>query len=270
MFNEKVAGLATLTIGIFSFTSAADAAFVYLFSSGNATNDALLSTAITNAGHTPTTGVQWANFDGTQSLVGFDAVVFANNYNWDMATTMPEAGQQALLNFVNDGGGMLTTEWFVWNTLGSSRFNTLRALSPVQPTGSFNSAASTTYTVATPNAILNAGLPNSLTFPLTSISGTETVFRPKASATTYYSSSNGGGVANSGGVIGWNYGNGRVLSFSSLLGNSSMEDSNYSLLVSNSIDWIVTETSDPVIPEPTTIISSIVVGFGLIWRKAKV
>ena len=50
------------------------------------------------------------SFDGTNpSLANFDAVIHLNGTTY--SGTMVESGQQALVDFVNDGGGYLHTEW---------------------------------------------------------------------------------------------------------------------------------------------------------------
>ena len=258
--------LCVILVGVsFSQTYASD---VYVMHSGNDINMSLISNALTDAGHSVTPGLSWYEQDGSQSLSDYDAVVFLNSYTWRNAS-MPIAGQQEILNYVSGGGGMVTGEWFVWNLGSRDAFSTLATLSPVIPASydDYNSGETTTYTQVTPDLIINNGLPASLSFTLADIEGgAETVFRPKSEATVFYSSSNGGGVADSGGLVGWDYGLGRVISFSTVIGDSEMIDENYRKLFVNSVEWSVA-------PEPVSstlfLLGSAVLGlFGYKRKRA--
>ena len=221
---------------ILSGFSSAFAFNIYVMDSGNTANTNTIEDVLTNAGHTVTIGLPWHQQDGAQGLSSYDAVVFLNNFNWNSGS-MSAAGQTEILDYVSGGGGIVTSEWFIWSLGAGSRFSMLNPLAPVEPATAFNGATSTTYTQMTPNPIVNKGLPGSFSFNLGSISGTETVFTPRKGALTFYSSSNGGGVPGSGGLVGWNFGSGRVISFSTLVGNTELADDNYSQLFVNSVEW---------------------------------
>ena len=225
---------------ILSGFSSAFASNIYVMDSENTANTDTIEDVLTNAGHTVTIGLPWHQQDGAQGLSSFDAVVFLNNFNWGRGP-MSAAGQTEILNYVSGGGGIVTSEWFIWK-LGSGgtagSFPMLNPLAPVEPTTAFNGVTSTTYTQMTPNPIVNKGLPGSFSFNLGSIGGTETVFTLRKGALIFYSSSNGGGVPGSGGLVGWNFGSGRVISFSTLVGNTELADANYSQLFVNSVEWV--------------------------------
>jgi hypothetical protein len=148
---------------------------------------------------------------------------------------MSDAGQREISDFVENGGGMVTGEWFIWSV--NSRFASLSPLAPVEITNQFNTASNTTYTQVTPDPIINRNLPASITFNLSNINGSESVFSPREGATNFYSSSNGGGISGSGGVVGWKYGEGKVVSFSTTIGNTEMADVNYAQLFKNAVQW---------------------------------
>jgi hypothetical protein len=180
------------------------------------------------------TGPPFTQFDGTVDLSGYDAVLLLVNVNWQSGD-MPASGQQALVNFVSAGGGLVTGEWTVWLSHDNNNFNILADAIPVLPTTLGGWAERISYKVQTPDAILNAGLPSKFGFAADNIAGTETFFQPRAGATVFYISR---GSAYGDGVIGWDYGNGSVLSFSTLIGTKELSNADYSRLLSNAIDWV--------------------------------
>jgi len=74
-------------------------------------------------------------------------------------------------------------------------------------------------------------------------------------------------VADAPGLVGWGYGNGRVISFSTLIGEVELTDANYAKLFQNSVNW-VTATPVPV-PGAFWLFASAMIGFGyrLLGRK---
>lgn len=249
----KKAGMAVggLVLVALLRSGTAQAADVYITNSGNAAADNALVTMLQGFGHTVTLGVSYLAFDGTQSLAGHGVVYLQSNYNWSSGTLdMPIAGQTALVNFINSGGGLVTNEWTIWKTVSHNAFATLSTAFPVVPTAAFNGGGTTTYTQATPESMINAGLPAAFAVPLTTISGTETFFtslRPGAS--TYYNSSNSGAA----GLVGGTFGAGRVLQFSTVNGQGQVADPNFSRLLSNTLGFAATGSGTALAPEPDTL-----------------
>jgi hypothetical protein len=77
----------------------------------------------------------------------------------------------------------------------------------------------------------------SFTVDLGSYLGRESCFEAKDSATVFYTSSNGGGRANAPGLVGWEYEAGHVVSFSTLIGVTELDNMNYSRLFVNTVNW---------------------------------
>lgn len=235
---------------------------VLLTSSGNATQDAALVSLLESYGHSVALGPQYSSFTGG-GLAGADTVLLQTNYNWT-AGDMPTNGQTALLDYVGNGGGLITTEWFVWKAAANNHFNQLMEAIPVAPNTTFRSAVSVSYSQVTPDPILNSGLANNFSFNPGSISGSETFLTALPEATVFYESDYSFGGDLGAGLVGWTYGSGRVLTFSTLLAGVSLDDSNYGRLIHNSVVW----TS---VPEPSAFMLAVISTFSLVvprWRRA--
>lgn len=248
---------AALLLGL---SGQAMAAKVYVTDSGNLINVTTINSMLTTAGHTVTNGVFWKLMDGTQGLSSYDAVILLPSYNWS-GGTMSVAGQNNLLNFVGNGGGLITSEWFVWALGTGSYYPNLAPLSPVNPTTGYRYTSPITYTQGSPDPTLNNGVNSPFTFTADSVGGTETFLTAKTGATVFYSSDYGGG-----GLVGWDMpGNGgRVLSFSTLIGNSELSDPNYQQLFVNSVDWVTTPVP---IPGAFLLFGSGILGLATLRKK---
>ncbi len=223
--------------------SGANAADVYVFSTGNAGVDAAYAAALTGQGHTPTIGVQWNAFDGSVNLAAYDAVFMNHSANWGSSNQQVSvAGQQQLVNFVNNGGGLITTEWIIYNngTSGGVVYATLMPILPATYANTWNSIAQTTFSQVTPDPIINAGLPASFLVDNDNFSGRETGLRARAGATVFYQSSNlSSGTFVNAGLSGWQVGNGRVISISNMPGLTSLNNDNYERLIGNAVNWVI-------------------------------
>lgn len=220
-------------------------------------------------GHTVTLGPHYDAFDGSIDLSGYDAIVLsAAFYN---APDMPDAGQQSIVDFVANGGGLITGEWLTWR-IGPTNSGSFRIIDPILPAftygqyiGGSGSEISVNYQQVTPDPVLNAGLPTAMPFIVNS-AGSEVIVA-RAGSTVFYSGDSispyylfeGGGmvpyyeVFPSAGLVGWNYGLGRVLTFSTTLSQPIGPDytDNYSRLLANSIDWV--SSSPAEVPEPNSL-----------------
>ncbi|MBL8851345.1 MAG: PEP-CTERM sorting domain-containing protein [Planctomycetaceae bacterium] len=213
-------------------------------------------------GHSVTIGPNYDVFDGTFDLSGYDVIVLsAVVYNLPY---MPDAGQQAIVDFVTNGGGLITGEWTTWR---GGTFATLAPLFPTTTDGSYIGGAgmevSVRYSQVTADPVINAGLPSSMDFVVNS-AGSEIIV-PKPGATVFYSGDSISpyyiwylGVPTpfyevfpSAGLVGWDYGLGRVMNFSTTLQQPVGPDytDNYSRLVANAIDWAGAGSTHQV-PEP--------------------
>jgi hypothetical protein len=224
--------LCTLTLFLSAGLGQANAAMVLLLSTDNADEDAAIQTTLQALGHQVDVGAPYYVFDGT-GVLNYDVVLLVPNYNYSSGD-MPAAGQMALKDFVNSGHGLVTTEWTMWLQAAYLRLGILAEAIPVVATTAYRSPASITYTSVTADDILNAGLDPFFTFMADSIAGGETGFVAKDGATMFYGSDYSDGA---GGVIGWSFGAGRVISFSTVCGQMELGDGNYSQLLRNAITW---------------------------------
>ncbi len=222
----------------------ANALDVYVLGTSNPDADEALSVAITSGGHTATTGSTWDQFDGSQSLDAYDVVVFAPSYNWN-APDMPPAGQQAIVDFVDAGGGLVTGEWLYYN-LANGDIQAIQHIAPAIYAG-YAYSPTLTYERATPNATLDDSVPASLSFATDDVAGTHSRLTPKQGAVGFYRHTATGDY----GLIGWNRGamGGRVASFSTVIGLVELSDANYAALFVNAVEWAASG-AEPLVPSP--------------------
>lgn len=223
------------SLAIVSTASAASGLNVYVISTNNPITDEAIFASLSSAGYHPFLGVTVDAFDGSQSLNDFDAVVLVY-HEW--TKNLPPGGQTALVDFVSNGGGLVTGEWTIWAAcVGDVVF-----LEPILPaTGDsfcsyYNTPPDTTnYEQVTADVILNHGVDSSFNITLGDVDGTEQVLLPKPGATVFYNSSQTGYA----GVVGWNYGAGRAISYSTLISDVELGNTDYNQLFINSILWTV-------------------------------
>ena len=102
---------------------------VLLLSTGVTAEDNAVVNLLTADGHTVSVGPQYQSYTGGD-LSGYSAVILLPN-NTTIGGNIPTAGQTALVNYVNGGGGLVTGEWTVWGTAGDHFNQTLEAVIPV-------------------------------------------------------------------------------------------------------------------------------------------
>jgi Trehalose utilisation len=230
----------TALVSCSSSLSYADA--VLLIGSGDSSNNATIASVLAAQGDTVTIAPTFNNFTGG-NLSAYKDVLLVPNGNSFLMGDMPVSGQQALVNYVNAGGGLITSEYLMEKTEAQHDFQTLNAAIPVVASSINTSNSPITFSKLTSDPVMNANLPNSFTFQATSTSGspTEQYYVPKAGATAFFTTnqwtSSFGLEGTAYGVIGWNYGQGRVISFSTALDSTSLANTNFAQLVDNAVNW---------------------------------
>lgn len=218
------------------------AAAVLLIGSGDASNNAMIESVLAAEGVTVTVGPTYTNFTGG-NLAGYSDVLLVPNGNSLTMGDMPATGQQALVNYVDAGGGLVTSEYLIEKSVAQQDFQILDAAIPVSVTSIHSTSSPITFSTLTNDPVLNAKLPSSFTFPVGSSPGSHTEQRyiPKVGATAFFSTNQwtptGSGAGSGYGVVGWNYGQGRVISLSTALDNTSLANSNFAQLVDNAVNW---------------------------------
>lgn len=161
---------------------------------------------------------------------------------------MPVDAQSMILEFTEDGGGIIFSEWVVWMVAARDVFQVLAAAMPVEETTVFRTTSEITFTLNTPEPFLTDNLPNSFTMPLTSFSGTESFLRPKLDATVFYDSDWNFSGEIGGAAIGWDICGGRVVNFSTTIGADQINDPNFQILFGNMVTWVSRSTTDNTCP----------------------
>jgi hypothetical protein len=185
-------------------------------------------------------GVEAPAFTGAgNELRDIDVVLLL--YNANAATPLSPSGVAALARFVERGGALVTAGWAVW----------LSDLAPILPAVycDKNLALATSYTRTSPHPLVNADISPSFELGLANLAGSEACLEAREGATTLFSSSNGGGRTNSAGLVAWNYGRGRVASFSTLLSATELLSPDYRTLLQNTVGWLAAarDTTPPTI-----------------------
>jgi hypothetical protein len=210
---------------------------VYLFGTGTPERDAALYNALQAHGLQVTLGVPYQAFDGSQNLSDHQVVVLAGAGNND---DMPLDGQQALLEWVGSGRGLVTLEWALWAAGRANRFLILRELFPATyQRHTYRMRIQYQQQVSDP--ILSRGLTSVLTLD----EGHEAHLRPRLGATVYYVSDY---LPGAGGVIGWTYQEGRVLSLSvapAYALDPMAQNAVFRQLLTNAVQWTAQHACAP-------------------------
>jgi hypothetical protein len=214
----------------------AAAAPVFMLTSGNTALDQLYVQRLTAAGHTVTIGPAWYELNSSAGFPSGGVVLLTMNFNWANGSSMPTPGQAALLAYVIQGGGLVTTEWTMWRNGNGGTGAPLGALTPafaVVPTGSrFRTTTSVTYSQIDVDPTVHAGMPASFSFAPDNFAGTESQLTARPGALEFYRSEGYGA-----GLVGWQFGNGRVANFSTCVGTQQLNDANFARLVGNVLSW---------------------------------
>lgn len=202
---------------------AASAGNILLIDDGGSASD--ITPILTNAGYTVTTVSDDANYDGTNpSPDGFSAVILTDGVSYD--GDMPVSGQDALVNYVNNGGGLLFTEWIAYE-YSSGRYTNFGSLISIPRTN--GTEGPDTYTVIQSHPITD-GLPSSFSFSSGSNVGT-------AISGTVLITGNACGPA----VVANAVGNGRVVQYAMAAnynGFTPFLDQYVQQLLLNTVNWI--------------------------------
>ncbi|MCU0317671.1 MAG: ThuA domain-containing protein [Fimbriimonadaceae bacterium] len=234
---------------------------VYVTTSGNAAIDTAVLALLTSRGMTGTIGVSAPGLNGSQDLTPFDVVYLQPNANWASGTNPTAAGQTALINFVNAGGGLVTAEWLMWGIGGASQ--EFRDLMPTTYVAFRGGSAFVEGSIVTADPIVTQGLPATFVSPLDNFSGIESNLVTKTGATTFVGSNYGSSTLNTSTLLaGWQVGDGRVMNFSTLNGTSTLADPAMNTLIGNSLKWAA-------VPEPMTLSVLAMAGLVLARRKKK-
>ena len=235
LWIAKAFGLVEVAVVVWFICSSAEASTVYVLRGGDPTSDAASIDALTARGHLVTSGVESAEWDGTQAdLSQYAVVLVLNNFNW--SSSIPAPGRAALVDYVGGGGSLVTSEWLNYSVTCVHSYVELDVVMPVVCVA-FNYVSSTDYIQATTDPIIDEGLPSSFSFNLVNIGGTEASFDPKDGAVVFFSSSNGGGRPGSAGLVGWDVLGGRVISYSTLVTDTELASAEYTQLLGNAVNW---------------------------------
>jgi hypothetical protein len=242
-FRSRSAAIAAaLAVSAVSTALAGPGASVLVLSGGDSGLDAHAILVLQAHGHNPVIGPPYYELLERETLQAFDVVYLQPNANWAVGD-MPISGQEALAEFIADGGGLLTSEWTLWKAEHSNQFAIIEPLFPAEPSMDFRREPTTIFRRVNPDPIVSAGLPESFVLPLSDFGGTEGLLRPRPGSMHFFSTDN---FAEGFGVLGANRGKGRVINLSICAGSASLSDQNFQRLLGNCVTWL--NTSPPACP----------------------
>ena len=93
-----------------------------------------MQAVLQSQGNSVTLGPSYASFSGA-GLSGYNAVVLLPNGQYWNGVDMPTSGQQALVNFVQNGGGLVTNEAIDSMNSGLMGYHLFQTLRPLLPMG---------------------------------------------------------------------------------------------------------------------------------------
>jgi hypothetical protein len=233
-FRPRLAALVAAFVSAASAANADPGARVLILSSGDSGLDGHAELVLESHGHVADVGPAYWELSDWETIAAYDVVYLQANANWNDGD-MPEDGQRALVTFIRNGGGLLTSEWVTWEAARHDDFAILSPLFAVNPSTAFSNHPAATYRRAAPNTVVTSLLPESFTFQLSSFGGTENTLVPRTGATIFFSSD---GMAQ--GVVGISRGAGRVINLSVCAGTNSLSDQNFQRLMGNCVDWLNT------------------------------
>ncbi|WP_421947075.1 SdrD B-like domain-containing protein [Phaeodactylibacter xiamenensis] len=219
---------------------------VYLLSSGDASNDNLMAAQLESTGRLSVAiGEEFWEMDGTEDLSAYDVVFLQANFNWNNPLSADAAAN--LTAYVENGGGLVTSEWSVWNAAYNTGSGSWDALLPIFPVDlaeingyDYLGETDVTYTSVNSEPLVNDGVSSSFVFTPSDASGTVSLFTAKAGATVFYdmSASYDGYDFTAVGMAGWEYQSGRVFSFNGTNGATEIaNDANLRQLLINALSW---------------------------------
>jgi hypothetical protein len=161
---------------------------IVLMSSGNGAQDLKFKNQLATLTNKAVNVIVLSSFDNSNNILDTtDVVVLQNNYNWN-SQTLTDSAQTALKTFVTKGGGLLTTEWVIYN-MAQGLLKILKDVVPVIPTSAYTTKSPIRYIKNINDSILNTGVSSDFIFLSQNIAGTETaIVEAKAGATIFYHS----------------------------------------------------------------------------------
>ena len=178
----------------------------------------MMASVLEAQGNTVSAGPAYTAFTG-DGLAAYNAVFLLPNGAYYNGVDMPDSGQQALVDYVKNGGGLVTSEAVGDMIQGPGGVHMLQAAERHSVHGAVSQHRQFAVILGqiTNDPIMNDQLPSQLVLHPQGYF-TEIGYTPKWGATAFFNTNQWtatfGGYGVMAGVVGWTFGSGRVLSLS--------------------------------------------------------
>jgi len=148
----------------------------------------ILQNVLNEIADTTISSQTWFNFDGSELPGDYDLIIPGGAYNWWQGVSMPVNGQQAIVNFVSNGGALLTQEWIYWRiAVSPNSFTFLEPILPADSVAPWTTISSLSWLEVNYNSIISNNIPSEYSWNAADVDGTITfIDSVKDNATIFY------------------------------------------------------------------------------------
>lgn len=130
---------------------------------------------------------EWFNYDGSD-IENYDLIILGGGCNWASGTDMLISAQNAIVDFVNNGGSLLTSEWIYWRVSVSNTMSIIKNILPgTSNAGQWTTVDNLIFKLETYDPIVGLNIPDTFEWSPSSADGVYSFISIKPGVTNFYS-----------------------------------------------------------------------------------